>query len=40
LEQVESATGFSREQAYLETVIALSRRRSVSRMMYLAESNG
>jgi SAM-dependent methyltransferase len=40
LEQVESATAFSREQGYLETVIDLSRRRSVSRMMYLAESNG
>jgi SAM-dependent methyltransferase len=37
LEQVEGATGFAREQEYLETVIALSRRRSVSRMMYLAQ---
>ena len=36
LEQVEGATGFAREQQYLETVIALSRRRSVSRMMFLA----
>lgn len=37
LEQVEGAIGFAREQDYLETVIALSRRRSVSRMMYLAQ---
>jgi SAM-dependent methyltransferase len=39
LEPVEGTTGFAREQDYLETVTALSRRRSVSRMMYLAESN-
>jgi SAM-dependent methyltransferase len=39
LEAVESTTGFAREQQYLETVIALSRRRSISRLMYLAESN-
>ena len=37
LEQVEGATDFAREQRYLDTVIALSRRRSVSRMMYLAQ---
>ncbi|MGE5102244.1 MAG: class I SAM-dependent methyltransferase [Deltaproteobacteria bacterium] len=37
LEQVEGATDFAREQEYLDTVIALSRRRFVSRMMYLAQ---
>jgi SAM-dependent methyltransferase len=40
LVDVEGTTDFAREQQYLETVIALAHRRSVSRMMYLAESNG
>jgi SAM-dependent methyltransferase len=39
LEQVESAAGFERQQQYLETVIALARRRAVSRTMYLASSH-
>ena len=39
LEQVESAAGFERQQRYLETVIALARRRAVSRTMYLASSH-
>jgi SAM-dependent methyltransferase len=38
LEQAEGLTGFERQQRYLETVIALADRRSVSRTMYLAES--
>jgi len=37
---MEGASVFAHEQGFLETVIALSRRRSVSRIMYLAESNG
>jgi len=40
LEGMEGASVFAHEQGFLETVIALSRRRSVSRIMYLAESNG
>ena len=40
LEHVESVPDFERQQRYLETVIALSRRRSLSRTMYLAESHG
>ena len=40
LEQVESPAGFESQMRYLDTVIALARRRSVSRMMYLAESHG
>jgi SAM-dependent methyltransferase len=40
LEQAEGAIDFAREQHYLETVVTLSRRRSLSRLMYLAESNG
>jgi SAM-dependent methyltransferase len=40
LEQVESVPEFERQQHYLETVIALSRRRAVLRLMYLAESHG
>ncbi|HSQ31222.1 MAG TPA: methyltransferase domain-containing protein [Gemmatimonadaceae bacterium] len=39
LEQAESAAGFDRQQQYLETVIALARRRAVSRTMYLASSH-
>ena len=39
LEELEGAAAFAGEQRYLDTVIALSRRRSVSRVMYLAESN-
>jgi SAM-dependent methyltransferase len=38
LEQAESLAAFARQQRYLETVITLSDRRAVSRMMYLAES--
>ncbi len=38
LEQAESRAAFDRQQRYLETVIALADRRSVSRTMYLAES--
>lgn len=40
LEQVESVSDFERQQHYLGTVVALSRRRAVLRMMYLAESHG
>lgn len=40
LGQIEDKAEFERQQHYLETVIALSRRRSLLRMMYLAESNG
>ncbi|HJZ74370.1 MAG TPA: class I SAM-dependent methyltransferase, partial [Vicinamibacterales bacterium] len=36
LERVESVAVFERQQRYLSTVIALGRRRSVLRMMYLA----
>ncbi len=38
LEQLEGATEFARQQHYLETVIALTRRGALSRIMYLAES--
>ncbi len=37
LEQVSSAAEFESQQAYLETIVELSRRRAVSRVMYLAE---
>ena len=37
LEQVEGTADFAREQRYLESVAALSSRRALSRMMYLAE---
>jgi SAM-dependent methyltransferase len=40
LEAVEGAAGFAREQQYLETVVGLARRRSLSRLMYLAELHG
>jgi hypothetical protein len=40
LARVEGVSEFERQQEYLETVIALSRRRSLLRVMYLAESNG
>jgi len=40
VEHAEGADVFAHEQHYLETVIALARRRSLSRMMYLAESHG
>ena len=39
LEQLEGSTCFERQQRYLETVIALSQRGAVSRLMYLAESH-
>ncbi len=38
LERVEGAERYASQRAYLETVIALSERGAVSRMMYLAES--
>ena len=38
LEKLEGSTAFEREQRYLETVINLSERGSLSRMAYLAES--
>jgi SAM-dependent methyltransferase len=38
LERAEGAAGFDRQQRYLETVVALSRRGAVSRPMYLAEA--
>jgi cyclopropane fatty-acyl-phospholipid synthase-like methyltransferase len=38
LEQAEGNAGFERQQQYLETVIELSQRRALARMMYLAES--
>jgi len=40
LEEAEGRYGFERQQRYLDTVIELARRRSVSRVMYLAESHG
>jgi SAM-dependent methyltransferase len=40
LEPIESSTHFERHQRYLETVIALSRRGALSRMMYLANRVG
>ena len=40
LEPLEGASEFERQQQYLETVIEISRRAAVSRMMYLAESRG
>jgi len=40
LEPLEGAAGFERQQRYLATVIALGRRRSVIRVMYLAITNG
>jgi SAM-dependent methyltransferase len=38
LEKVEGSASFERQQRYLETVISLSARGAVARMMYLAES--
>jgi len=40
LESLEGASEFERQQQYLETVIEISRRAAVSRVMYLAESRG
>ena len=40
LESLEGAAGFERQQRYLETVIEISRRGAVSRIMYLAEAPG
>jgi hypothetical protein len=40
LERIEGVNEFERQQAYLDTVIAISRRGAVSRTMYLAESRG
>jgi hypothetical protein len=37
LERVTGAAGFESQRDYLETVAELSRRRAVSRVMYLAE---
>ena len=39
LEKIEGSANFERQQRYLETVIGLSDRGAVSRMMYLAESH-
>jgi SAM-dependent methyltransferase len=39
LEQVSGPAEFERQRAYLETVVELSRRRAVSRVMYLAEAS-
>ena len=38
VEQLEGATGFERQQQYLDTVIALARRGALSRIMYLAQA--
>ncbi len=38
LERVEGSTYFEHQQRYLETVVGLSQRAALSRMMYLAES--
>jgi hypothetical protein len=38
LDPIEGSACFDRHQQYLETVVALSQRRALSRMMYLAES--
>ena len=38
IEALEGSDRFENQQRYLETVIALSRRRALSRMMYLAET--
>ena len=38
IEQLEGSAHFERQQRYLETVVSLSRRGAVSRMMYLADS--
>jgi len=38
LQKIEGDASFGRQRQYLETVIELSRRGAVSRMMYLAES--
>ena len=38
LEPIEGSTYLARQQRYLETVVALSQRGSLSRMMYLAQS--
>jgi SAM-dependent methyltransferase len=40
LDEVWSAADFKRQQDYLETVVELSRRGAVSRVMYLAEVHG
>jgi SAM-dependent methyltransferase len=39
LEQLSGASAFETQQLYLETVVELSRRRAVSRVMYLAEAS-
>src|SRR5262249_17957699 len=38
LDRLEGSAAFETQQRYLETVIALSRRRALSRMMYLAQT--
>jgi SAM-dependent methyltransferase len=40
LEQLEGATGFEHQLHYLDTVLALARRRALVRMMYLARTHG
>ena len=37
LEKLETSVGFDRQQAYLETVVSLSERGALSRIMYLAD---
>ena len=39
LEQLEGCSSFERQQQYLETVVEISRRGALSRMMYLVESS-
>jgi SAM-dependent methyltransferase len=38
LEPLEGGAGFERQQRYLQTVVSLSRRRAITRMMLLSES--
>jgi SAM-dependent methyltransferase len=40
LEEAEGRDAFERQQRYLDTVVALARRRAVARVMYLAEARG
>jgi hypothetical protein len=39
LEQLEGSSSFERQQQYLKTVVEISRRGALSRMMYLVESS-
>jgi hypothetical protein len=40
IERTEGAVGFARYQEYLRSVISMSERGALSRMMYLAELRG